>query len=639
MVILIVGPELSVPQDPTMLAPNSILNQGRYRVASNFWSNASHSLYEAHDNVFGQHVVICEGPDPRAIGVKVFDRDADNRQFTARFNRLKSLSHEALIGVRDHFYHADRKYLVSDAVDGTSISQLAALRSAPVTLESVVMGLERIVDAYSRFANASGNIRYFGTDPGSIRITREGELRFLYFGDENANEYGPDELENTPKSALSFMPLETLWPKLDVASQKVISNNYEERSLEMLETAPDFRSDIFALGSVGYFLLTGTVPVGALERSIEVLDGYPDPLKPVHLIEPSVPMEISEFIAKSMNIYRQDRFDSFATISRQLAVLVSDFSEQPQPKSELLRHTTGQPQPGNDEINLDDMDLLEIPGVPVATPAAFLHTNNVGNGVTTSATVSSQLDLEMPAPTPTVDRFEMPIRSPKVEFEDQFEESDDPPKAELSDRFEIPFNPPAAELNDSFEMPKTENLEVSAKALVDEYQPTENVPAKPVFETKPAYEYDDAHEVSLFGEGEPKRSSWGKPALIAAAIVLVLGVGSWMLYSYSGADDQPSLSPVDTQAVITAEPAPTQETVPQAETTSQPLEVPGSELKTEPVRSETVREPAPEAPAPVSKPRPAAPEPKQKVDSKPATAQVPAKQKKKITVEDLINDN
>lgn len=659
MVILFVGPELSVPQDPTMLAPNTILNQGRYRVASNFWSNASHSLYEAHDNIFGQHVVICEGPDPRASGVKVFDRDADNRQFSARFNRLKSFSHEALIGVRDNFYHADRKYLVSDAVDGTSISQLAALRSAPVTLRSVVVGLERIIDAYSRFANASGNIRYFGTDPGSIRITREGELRFLYFGSEDESEFGLGELENTPRSALSFMPLETLWPRLDIASQKVISNNYNERSLEVLESPPDFRSDIFVLGSAGYFLLTGRVPVGALERSIEVLDGYADPLVPVHEVEPSVPIEISEFIAKSMNIYRQDRFDSFATISRQLAVFVSDFSEQPQPKSELMPQTSGHPQPQVAEIKLDDMDLLEIPEVPVSTPATFVYSNKAGNGVTTSATVSVPMDLETPRPTPTpaVDRFEMPIRSPKVEFDDRIDTPDDAPRSvpndrnemtfnsptgEFSDQVDMPLVPPAAMLNNRFETPETAGPEVSAIAAVDDHLPTVDVTAKPLFETNPTPDHSFDLEADLFDDVKPRSNAWAKPALIAAAVVLVLGVGSWLLYSYSRSDDQSSMNPpasVDTKAVISAEPAPTQEVLPQADTTSLPSEVPNNETKAEPVRSETVREPSTEVPAQVTRPRQNVPETKPKVDPKPATAQVPAKQKKKITVEDLINEN
>ena len=515
-------------------------------------------------------------------------------------------------------------------------------RTAPVTLDSVVKGLERIIDAYSRFANVSGNIRFFGTDPGSLRITRDGELRFLYFGSEDESEYGPGELENTPRSALSFLPLETLWPKLDIASQKVISNNYEERSLAVLESAPDFRSDIFVLGSAGYFLLTGLVPVGALERSIEVLDGYSDPLKPVHLIEPSVPVEISEFIAKSMSIKRQDRFDSFATISRQLAVFVSDFSEQPQPTSEPLQHTPEPPQPTRDEINLDDLDLLEIPEVPASIPAAFVHMNNVGNGVTTSATVSSPLDLERPAPTPAVDRFEMPIRSAKVAAEVRFGTSDDLPKDEHIDRFEMPVNSPPAEFHSRSETP--DNL--SATELKDNFElpqsATHEDPAEPLFETKPIFEDEIDHEVSLFGDGVSRRSGWGKPAIIAAAVALVLGIGSLLLYSYSGSDDQSSLNPVDTvdtKAVISAEPAPTQETVPEAETSSQPTEVPGSEVKAEPVRSETVRDPAPEVQAPASKPRPAVPEPKQKVETKPATAQVPAKQKKKITVEDLINDN
>lgn len=66
------------------------------------------------------------------------------------------------------------------------------------------------------------------------------------------------------------------------------------------------QTDIYALGATLYTLLTGTVPVDALTRSVELRKG--DPLKPAHQINPLVPVAVSDVIDRAMRPRYEDRY-------------------------------------------------------------------------------------------------------------------------------------------------------------------------------------------------------------------------------------------------------------------------------------------------------------------------------------------
>ena len=116
---------------------------------------------------------------------------------------------------------------------------------------------------------------------------------------------------------LNYSPLEQVWNDLDSASQKVIAGSFNENSEKILYQPVDARCDIYSLGVLIYQTLTNQFPKNALERSIEILEGNPDPLVSPVALNAEIPPEISDIIMKALEIKRENRFDS-AVIMRQV---------------------------------------------------------------------------------------------------------------------------------------------------------------------------------------------------------------------------------------------------------------------------------------------------------------------------------
>jgi serine/threonine protein kinase len=83
------------------------------------------------------------------------------------------------------------------------------------------------------------------------------------------------------------------------------------------------RTDIYGLGATFYTLLTGTIPLDAIIRAAG--SRGTDPLKPVHLFEPAVPLAVAEAIGRAMSLSSEDRF---ATVEEFWQVLQVHASQQ-----------------------------------------------------------------------------------------------------------------------------------------------------------------------------------------------------------------------------------------------------------------------------------------------------------------------
>lgn len=534
-----------------MLSPNSTLFQSRYLIARNLWSESPQPIYFARDTHTDMDVVIAEieggYPDFYPPGLLA---------------HLKSLTHPAVIRMRDYFFEGDSHYLVTRPVSGTSFSQFLGSAEPGFAVTEIENGLRQLTAAMS-LVGASAKACQLGLNQSNIWVTADNEFKLLYFGPPTESA-GPSP---GPKNDFAFQPLERIWDRLDRASQTTIANTYDDGSLDVLESPPDLRADMFSLGALFYRLLTGQMPFDALERSIEILDGNQDPLVPPNRSNPDISPELSEFIMKLMRLRREDRFETFDSAYRHLNAFVPE-REQP---GVFRKEQT------------EESDLLEIPGI--SSP----DHSSVSNLQTQTAAREAAYFTASASPSSTTDH----VYSGEV--------TEDPPDRDI----------PGDEAAD------------------DRFYATEILLPLAAREPEPA----DIVE-------EPRSRPWFLSPITAVIVVAVLIAGSVVAYLAIGAG---SSEAVPSRSEL--KPAPIVDQPVRIESAAVPVstQLPADTSAFQPPASQAVEPPKDTLQANPVLPTQAKARP-QVADARPVGKpaggpQDPSKPKKKVTVDDLINDN
>jgi serine/threonine-protein kinase len=90
-----------------------------------------------------------------------------------------------------------------------------------------------------------------------------------------------------------------------------------EQALE--DSGPDARSDIYSLGAVGYFLLTGRPPFeGATPLAIVIAHAH-DPVTPPSRLQPEIPEDVENVLLRCLAKEPNDRFQTVDQLERALA--------------------------------------------------------------------------------------------------------------------------------------------------------------------------------------------------------------------------------------------------------------------------------------------------------------------------------
>lgn len=306
------------------------MKQERYRIINCIEQNAAGALYEVYDNVLSRKGVLKEIPVKLKKVVTAAQQEELKLAFANNAKILTEIKHESLLQVYDYFSGIDRNYLVMESAGGEALSKLLE-KNEKFSLSDILEWAEQLLDALSYLHKQSPSIIHRNVNPQNIKLTADGKIKLLALGIAKKGEIKENStLKNQTfdSKTLNYLPLEQIFRNLDSASQKVITKSYDEKSEMILKLPADARSDIYAVGATVYHLLTGKPPVDALERSIDIMEGKPDPLPAADKLNPGVPAEVSEILTKAMEIKRENRFDSVIIMRQILRTAVARLKER-----------------------------------------------------------------------------------------------------------------------------------------------------------------------------------------------------------------------------------------------------------------------------------------------------------------------
>lgn len=225
-----------------MAATNGLLQEGRYRVNQSFTHNGEEKTFEAYDTVRNTNVVVREIPVKLNKVTTVSQRESLQLAFASHARALTEIEHESLLHVHDFFSEIDRQYLVVEAVEGENLGALLAARKKPFSVAEVTGWADELLDALHYLHSRKPSIIHRNIAPSNVKLHPSGKIKLIGVGVDGGSD---PEFSSTPSSEgdnLHYSPMEQIWPGLDPASQKVITNSYDDRSERILKQPLDERA-------------------------------------------------------------------------------------------------------------------------------------------------------------------------------------------------------------------------------------------------------------------------------------------------------------------------------------------------------------------------------------------------------------
>jgi serine/threonine protein kinase len=267
-----------------MLEPGSII-QGRYEVVRLIGKGGMGAVYEALDQRLRSRVALKQTLVTGENLKKAFEREA---------HILASLRHPALTKVSDYFTDDAGEFLVMDFIPGKDLASLLEERQSPFPLDEVLQWADQLLDALDYLHTQQIPIIHRDIKPQNLKLTPRGEIILLDFGLAKGAA-GPHSRVTTGGSIFGYTP--------------------KYAPLEQIQgTGTDPRSDIYSLAATLSHLLTNEDPSDALSRAAALLNKQPDPLRPVHTLNPLIPVAVSTVIQEAMSPIAEERFASAAAM-------------------------------------------------------------------------------------------------------------------------------------------------------------------------------------------------------------------------------------------------------------------------------------------------------------------------------------
>lgn len=556
---------------------NQQLQQGKYQITRLFGQGKVVSYFEALDTRTNEKVLL------KKIESSLSSNPDSKNLFDFEANFLERIKHEGFLRVLDHFTESNGHFLVMESVDGKNIGDLLKKSDESFAVPDVVNWCEQTLEALNYLHSLSPKILFLNLKPQNFHVTSSGKIKLLSTGVSVPGNVH----QNTvifDSANIAYSALELIWQKLDAGTTRVILNDYDERSEQVLLLPPDRRTDLFAVGAVIYQLLTGQPAVDALERSIEILEGHNDPIIVPSKLNPEISPEIEAFLLKALEIRRENRFTNALEMRTEI---VSAFNVHRERKAEKLRSEASKApdlRAYRERIAAGELKRpsrrTEAETLQATVSPETFRQKHVAAAVSDVAAVRESVDLQ-------------PDIAPE----------------EIEETIVVSVEPDV-------------QTDVVAEEWQEEFDVVWDMSEKTETDTEFAF---------LLGENEKKRNPLVKFAAVFG-LLIALGAGAFgVLKVTSSASSAP---PVTVPDVVSD--SPSVQTPSQPETPAETETV--NDAESDP--SSFAADQTPEKPAEVSAPNQVRSKPVQIAESKKPEAPAPAVQdKKKVSVDDLINDS
>jgi len=272
---------------------------GPYEIQSPLGAGGMGEVYRARDTRLDRSVAIKILPehlcgDPEAK--QRFDREA---------RAISSLSHPHICHLYDVGQHNGISYLVMEYLEGETLGE--RLRKGRMPLEQVFRVGSEICQGLEQ-AHRSGVV-HRDLKPGNIMLTKSG-AKLMDFGLAKAPAAPLGNLSGSNSLATISQPLTT---------EGTIVGTIQYMAPEQLEgKEADKRSDIFALGSVLYEMVTGKRAFEGKTTASTIASILAAEPKPLSAMQPLSPPSLEHLIATCIAKDPEERWQNCTDISRQL---------------------------------------------------------------------------------------------------------------------------------------------------------------------------------------------------------------------------------------------------------------------------------------------------------------------------------
>jgi serine/threonine protein kinase len=301
---------------------------GHYRITATLGAGGMGEVFLAEDTRLDRKAAI------KFLPADLVDDPARRQRFLTEAKAASALNHPHVCVVYDVGETEDGlPFIAMEFVEGQSLSDL--LKQGPLEISSVVAIAVQVADALD--AAHSRRIVHRDIKPENISLNERGEVKVLDFGlakrmlQESADSLG------TTAAAQQTQEGQVLGTPRYMSPEQAVGK------------AVDHRSDLFSLGSVIYFLLTGRPPFAGANLG-EVLDNvvHKQP-EAIARFNYDVPPELERITLKLLTKQVDRRYQSARDLLVDLKNLLRDL-EQP-----ATAHSTVAAPPSPKEIAQSDI--------------------------------------------------------------------------------------------------------------------------------------------------------------------------------------------------------------------------------------------------------------------------------------------